>query len=88
MMAGIKHDLKIIKQTFALDEVPRQALQLGMAGVVPYLATSTATVFCAFEYNAAAHSGGTGYFLSEHTAELALHVLEPLQVGYGAVVSA
>jgi hypothetical protein len=25
--------------------------------------------------------------MSEHTAEAALHVLEPLQVGYGAVVS-
>lgn len=54
--------------------------------MLPYLATSTATVLCAFEYNNAAHMGGMGYFLSEKNAELFLHVLEPLQVGYGAVV--
>lgn len=58
-----------------------------MAGVLPYLATSTGTVYCAFELSQAHANGGTGLFLDAHTAELCLHVLEPLQVGYGAVVS-
>ena len=77
---------KVIKDTFNFEAVPTEAYRIGLAGVLPYLATSTATVLCAFEYNNAAHMGGMGYFLSEKTAELFLHVLEPLQVGYGAVV--
>ena len=59
---------------------------VGMAGVLPYLATSLSTVFCAFEINHA-HAHGSGLVLSDQTAELLLHVIEPLQVGYGAVVS-
>ena len=56
-----------------------------MAGVLPYLATSLSTVYCAWEINHAA-SMGSGILMSGHTAELLLHVLEPLQIGYGAVV--
>ncbi|KAB8337288.1 hypothetical protein FH972_021589 [Carpinus fangiana] len=87
MMAGIRHDVSVIKDTFALDSVPKEAYNIGLAGVLPYLATSTATVACAFELNAAAKNGGIGYLMNERTAELCLQVLEPLQVGYGAVVS-
>ncbi|KAL9059488.1 MAG: hypothetical protein Q9162_001186 [Coniocarpon cinnabarinum] len=99
MMAGVRHDIlqqeprnlmntmqKVIRDTFNLQAVPTEAFRIGMAGVLPYLATSTATVFAAFEYNNAAHMGGFGYFMSEHNAETLLHVLEPLQVGYGAVI--
>lgn len=57
-----------------------------MAGVLPYLATSLSTVYCAYEINHA-HEFGAGLLLNEKTAELALHVIEPLQIGYGAVVS-
>ena len=57
-----------------------------MAGVLPYLATSASTFYCAFEMHHAAEHG-SGYLLSGQTAELALHIIEPLQVGYGAVVS-
>ena len=59
---------------------------MGLAGVLPYLATSLSTVYCAWELNHAAEAG-TGLFLNEKLAEQALHILEPLQVGYGAVVS-
>jgi len=56
-----------------------------MAGVLPYLGTSVATVACAYEIN---HSvAGYGYVMSAQTASTMLHFLEPLQVGYGAVVS-
>lgn len=73
-----------IKQTFTLSEVPRQAYYLGLAGVLPYLATSLSTVGCAYEIN---HSvAGQGYLLSAQSAEALLHILEPLQIGYGAVV--
>jgi hypothetical protein len=77
---------KTIKDTFKLDDVPREAYTLGMAGVLPYLGTSVSTVYCAWEINHA-HNTGSGFLMNEHTAEAALHVLEPLQVGYGAVVS-
>ncbi|KAK6006336.1 hypothetical protein QM012_006746 [Aureobasidium pullulans] len=85
MMAGVKNDMKTIKDTFSLEEVPREAYNLGMAGVLPYLGTSLSTVYCAWEINHA-HNTGSGFLLSEQTAEAALHVLEPLQVGYGAVI--
>lgn len=75
-----------IRATFSLEEVPQQAYYMGLAGVLPYLATSLSTVYCAWELNHAAEAG-TGFFLSEKLAEQALHILEPLQVGYGAVVS-
>jgi hypothetical protein len=85
MIAGIKQDLVTIKETFDLREVPREAYVLGLAGTLPYLGTSLATVFCAWDINyAEAH--GTGFLLNEQSAETLLHLLEPLQVGYGAVV--
>ncbi|KAG9685936.1 hypothetical protein KCU69_g10992, partial [Aureobasidium melanogenum] len=85
MMAGVKSDMKTIKDTFSLEDVPREAYNLGMAGVLPYLGTSVSTVYCAWEITHA-HNTGSGFLLSEQTAEAALHVLEPLQVGYGAVI--
>ncbi|KAF2220460.1 hypothetical protein BDZ85DRAFT_183591, partial [Elsinoe ampelina] len=85
MMAGVKSDLKTIKETFSMEDVPRQAVYVGLAGTLPYLGTSLATVFCASEINHAA-ANGTGYLLSGKTAEALLHVIEPLQVGYGAVI--
>lgn len=77
---------KTIKETFALDAVPREALVIGMAGVLPYLATSLSTVYLAFDINHASETG-SGFLFSPHVAEQLLHILEPLQVGYGAVVS-
>ncbi|KAH0293176.1 hypothetical protein M436DRAFT_81254 [Aureobasidium namibiae CBS 147.97] len=85
MMAGVKNDMKVIKDTFSLEGVPREAYTLGMAGVLPYLGTSVSTIYCAWEITHA-HNTGSGFLMSEQTAEAALHVLEPLQVGYGAVI--
>ncbi|KAI9741222.1 MAG: hypothetical protein M1834_002938 [Cirrosporium novae-zelandiae] len=84
-MASIKDDLNTIKDTFALAEVPRDALYLGLAGVLPYLATSMSTLYLAWDMTHAAESG-VGYFFSPQTAELLLHMLEPIQIGYGAVI--
>ena len=77
---------KTIRETFSLEDVPREAYYVGMAGVLPYLATSLSTVYCAFEINHASTTG-SGFLMSGPTAEMALHVIEPLQIGYGAVVS-
>ncbi|KAI9806145.1 MAG: hypothetical protein M1833_004552 [Piccolia ochrophora] len=85
MLAGVKSDLKTIKDTFALTEVPREAFYIGLAGVLPYLATSMSTVYLAWDINHA-WEYGSGFLLSGQTAELLLHVLEPIQIGYGAVI--
>ena len=77
---------RVIKDTFALYEVPREALVIGMAGVLPYLGTSLATTILAWDINHAA-ADGTGLLLSEKSAQILLDLLEPLQIGYGAVVS-
>lgn len=76
---------KTIKETFSLENVPREAYWIGMAGVVPYMATSLSTVYAAWEINHAATTG-SGLLMSEKSAELLLHILEPLQIGYGATV--
>lgn len=86
MMAGMRSDMQTIKDTFSLEEVPRQAYYIGLAGVLPYVATSLSTVYCAWELNYAA-AAGTGFLMDGKTAELLLHILEPMQVGYGAAVS-
>lgn len=78
---------RVIKQTFSLQDVPKEALYIGLAGVIPYLATSLETVYLSFEVNRAA-AAGEGLLFSGQSAELMLHMLEPIQIGYGAVVSA
>lgn len=44
------------------------------------------TVFLSYEINRAA-ALGDGLIFSGQSAELMLHMLEPIQIGYGAVVS-
>jgi len=85
MMAGVRGDIKTIRQTFSLEEVPKEALYVGMAGVVPYLATSAATVALAYDMNYAAHHN-VSFLLDPKSAEMLLNIIEPLQIGYGAVI--
>jgi len=85
MMAGIRSDFNTIKETFTLRDVPKEALYVGLAGVVPYLATSLSTVYLSWDIQHAAHTG-TGFLLSGDTAEQLLHILEPIQLGYGASI--
>jgi len=75
----------MVKETFDMASVPRQAYYIGLAGVLPYLGTSLSTTFCAWEITHA--TGGYGFIMSPQTAETMLHILEHVQVGYGAVVS-
>ncbi|KAI4199307.1 MAG: hypothetical protein LQ350_004689 [Teloschistes chrysophthalmus] len=79
MLAGVYSDLRTIRDTFKLNEVPREALVVGAAGLVPYVATSLSTVFLAWDMNHA-DVDGHGYLISGPTAELLLHVIEPLQI--------
>ena len=74
-----------IKDTFSLTEVPKEALYVGLAGVVPYLATSLSTVYLSDEIHYSA-THGHGYLIDGAVAEQLLHIIEPIQLGYGAVV--
>ena len=51
----------------------------GLAGLVPYAATSAAVVTLAYDLN-------TSFIIDPKTAEMLLNVIEPIQIGYGAVV--
>ncbi|KAK4941376.1 hypothetical protein LTR10_018645 [Elasticomyces elasticus] len=85
MMAGIRSDFTTIVDTFSLRDVPRRALYVGLAGVVPYLATSLTTVYLSFDIQYAA-THGQGFLMSGETAEALLHIIEPIQLGYGASI--
>jgi len=68
-----------------MEAVPKEAYWIGMAGVVPYMATSLSTVYAAWELNNV-FTTGSGALMNEKTAELMLQILEPIQIGYGAAV--
>jgi hypothetical protein len=85
MTGAIKSDLKTIKETFSLADVPRESLYIGAAGVLPYAATSLSTVFLAYDINHA-HDTGRGILFSPETAHQLLDIITPIQIGYGAVV--
>ena len=65
--------------------MPKEALYVGLAGVLPYLATSLTTVYLALDIQYAAIHG-QGILLSGEVAESLLHLIEPIQLGYGASV--
>ncbi|KAK5075820.1 hypothetical protein LTR24_009854 [Lithohypha guttulata] len=85
MMAGIRSDFTTIVDTFSLKDVPQRAMYMGLAGVVPYLATSLSTVVLSFDIQYAANHG-TGFLMSGEVSEQLLHIIEPLQLGYGATI--
>lgn len=84
MMAGVKHDVNTVKDTFSLAAVPREAYYMGLAGTLPYLATSLSTVYLSWELNHA--TAGYGWMIDEKNATYLLHLIEPLQIGYGASI--
>jgi len=85
MLAGVKSDLKTVTETFDLSGVPREVYWFGLGGLVPYVTTSMATLYLAWDTNYAA-ANGVGYMVSAETAEHLLHILEPMQVGLGAII--
>lgn len=60
-----------------------------MAGTLPYLGTSLSTVFLAWDLNKPIPTGNSFYdaiMIDHETAKYLLSVIEPLQLGYGAVI--
>lgn len=85
MVGGIKSDLNMVKETFALREVPREVLIFGAAGLVPYVTTTASTLFLAWDISNV-QSVGRSYIFTEHTAQMLLGTLEPIQIGFGAII--
>jgi hypothetical protein len=85
--SAMMQDLKTIRDTFALTDVPKESLYIGAAGVFPYVVTSLSTVVLSYDINHA-HATGNSYLFSPETAHQLLAWVTPIQIGYGAVVSA
>jgi hypothetical protein len=69
--------------------VPREANLIGLAGTLPYLATSVSTMFLSWSLNREwPQSGGllNSLAVSHDSAQQYLAFLEPVQLGYGAVI--
>ena len=75
----------VIKETFAFREVPKEVLFFGGAGLVPYIATTASTFLLAWDIKNISQDGA-GYFVDQETASAVLNLLEPIQVGFGAVI--
>ncbi|RYP19641.1 hypothetical protein DL765_003234 [Monosporascus sp. GIB2] len=85
----LQHDLNIVKDTFRLNTVPKESYVLGLAGTVPYLATSLTTVYLSWDLNTDFPSQSqfiNNLLISHESARHWLGLLEPLQLGYGAVI--
>ena len=69
--------------------IPREPYILGLAGTLPYLATSVTTMFLSWDMNQTwplSNAFLNSIYLQHDTAEHLLGVLEPVQLGYGAVL--
>ncbi|KAI1134316.1 hypothetical protein F5Y05DRAFT_238120 [Hypoxylon sp. FL0543] len=86
---GIKDDLETVKDTFSLTSVPKEPYFLGLAGTLPYLATSLTTVYLSWDLNTEWPSTSNfvnNILISHDTARHLLSMLEPIQLGYGAII--
>ncbi|KAG5753394.1 hypothetical protein H9Q70_003958 [Fusarium xylarioides] len=89
MTSELKHDIEVVKDTFTFTDVPRESRILGLAGTLPYLGTSLSTVFLAWDLNKPIPTGNSFYdaiMIDHETAKYLLDALEPIQLGYGAVI--
>ncbi|KAI2622271.1 hypothetical protein GGS21DRAFT_534737 [Xylaria nigripes] len=87
--SGVKSDLKTVKETLSLSSVPKEPYLLGLAGTLPYLGTSVSTVYLAWVINTARPSSSTfanDLMINKDVASHILAMIEPIQLGYGAVI--
>nr|CDP29665.1 Putative protein of unknown function [Podospora anserina S mat+] len=85
----LRDDLHTVKDTFALGSVPREPYLLGLAGTLPYLGTSLATVYLSWNLNAKFPTDSNflnSFMFTNEAASQWLHFLEPIQVGYGVAL--
>jgi hypothetical protein len=78
-----------VKEALALDHVPREPYILGLAGTIPYFATSLSTLYFAWNLRNSYPTASAFWdtiMVSGQTAEQWLHQMEHIQLGYGAVI--
>lgn len=81
----LKEEILVVKDTFAMKEVPRDLSMMGLLGLTPYVFTSASTLFLAWDVNYGKIHGAP-YLFTQETAQYLSDVLQPIQVGYGAVI--
>ncbi|EFQ33113.1 hypothetical protein CGRA01v4_13237 [Colletotrichum graminicola] len=89
LAGGLKKEVNIVRDTFNLSEVPREPYALGLAGTLPYLATSLSTVYLSWDLNVEWPSTSAfvnHIYMNHDSAQYWLSLLEPIQLGYGAVI--
>ncbi|KAL2261108.1 hypothetical protein VTK26DRAFT_4696 [Humicola hyalothermophila] len=89
VMETLKDDIDTIKETIALKKVPYHASLLGLAGTIPYFGTSLSTMYLSWNLNTQWQPSNYLFnmvFLDHDIARAWLQVLEPIQIGYGAVI--
>lgn len=72
-----------------MNDVPREPYLLGIAGCLPYMGTSVATVYLSWDLNTQWPTGSAflnHIHLNHSEAQYWLSLLEPIQLGYGAVI--
>ncbi|KAG9127595.1 hypothetical protein FRC07_011913 [Ceratobasidium sp. 392] len=82
-LGGIKEDFVSITKEIA-ETVPNPALRMGLAGGIPYVGTSLATLYYSRELARAASGAAPG--LDANAIVDTLHQLQHVQVTYGAVL--
>ncbi|KAI1164526.1 hypothetical protein F5B18DRAFT_670838 [Nemania serpens] len=86
---ALADDLKTVQETFSLSGAPKEPYWLGVAGTLPYLGTSVSTIYLAWVLNTPWPTSSTfanNLLIDPETAARALATLEPIQLGYGAVI--
>ncbi|GKT49686.1 uncharacterized protein ColSpa_09867 [Colletotrichum spaethianum] len=89
LTGGLKKEVNIVKDTFNLSEVPREPYALGLAGTLPYLATSLSTVYLSWDLNVewpSTSAFANHIYMNHESAQYWLNLLEPIQLGYGAII--
>lgn len=72
-----------------MTDVPREPYLLGLAGTLPYLGTSLATVYLSWDLSTQWPTSSTitdHIFMNHESAKYLLSMLEPIQLGYGAII--
>ncbi len=78
-----------MKDSLALSSVPREPYALGLAGTLPYLATSISTLYLSWNLRTGYPTDSNllnSFMVSQETAQQWLQLLEHIQLGYGAVI--
>ncbi|KAK1975989.1 hypothetical protein LZ30DRAFT_326716 [Colletotrichum cereale] len=89
LAGGLKKEVNIVRDTFNLSEVPKEPYALGLAGTLPYLATSLSTVYLSWDLNVewpSTSAFANHIYMNHESAQYWLSLLEPIQLGYGAII--